>query len=93
MDRLLLTLRYYATGSFIITVADFIGVSKVSAFNFIKLVTNAIASLRKDYVKLPESQLEVNEGKKKFFKIAKFPNAIAAIDCTHIKILPPGKEI
>ena len=48
MDRLLLTLRYYATGSFIITVADFIGVSKVSAFNFIKLVTNAIASLRKD---------------------------------------------
>ncbi|CAG4934566.1 unnamed protein product [Colias eurytheme] len=36
MDRLLLTLRYYATGSFLTVVVDFTGVSKASASRIVK---------------------------------------------------------
>jgi len=46
MIQLMLALRYYATGSFLITTGDFCGISETSAQKIVYRVSSAIASLR-----------------------------------------------
>lgn len=89
MNRLLLTLRYFATGSFLVAVGDFSGVSKASAGRFIKLVSEALARLRPIVVRFPRQLDDVKEA---FYRVARFPSVIGAIDCTHIQIKSPGKN-
>lgn len=87
---LLLTLRFYATGGMLQTIGDLFGVSKATASRVITFTSHHIALLREKFIKLPKGE-EIKECQKNFFKLAKFPRVIAAIDCTHIKILSPGK--
>lgn len=91
LDRLLLTLRFFATGMFHIAVADFAGVSKTSAAVIATLVTKALAAQRSHYVKFPSTRDDIKHGKRLFYEKAKFPNVIGAIDCTHVKILSTGR--
>ncbi|KAB0805232.1 hypothetical protein PPYR_02202 [Photinus pyralis] len=44
--KLLLTLRFYATGNILQSVGDFVGISVASASRIVKTVTHAIASLK-----------------------------------------------
>lgn len=90
-EQLLLTLRYYSSGNFLITVADFLGVSKSSASRVVKRVSNVIAGLRRKYIQIPntrEKQIEMFSG---FYRIAKFPRVLGTIDGTHVKMQSPGK--
>jgi hypothetical protein len=41
---------------------------------------------------MPQNRNEINECKQKFFNIARFPNCIGAIDCSHVKIQSVGRE-
>lgn len=43
MTQLLLTLRFFATGNFLITSGDFSGVSVAAASQIVKRVSNALA--------------------------------------------------
>lgn len=52
----LLTLRFYATGSFLQVVGDFMGVDKGTASRHIWKVTRAIAGLYPQFVKMPSTQ-------------------------------------
>lgn len=89
MHRLLLTLRFYATRSFQITIGDFAGIHKSTACRIIKKVTLALASECYHYISFPENTEKIRQG---FYNIAKFPRVIGAIDCTHIKIQSPNTE-
>ncbi|KAL7723547.1 hypothetical protein ACLKA6_001663 [Drosophila palustris] len=84
--KLLLALRFYACGNFLITVGDFCGVSVSAACGILKDVSYAIASLSKEYIVFGEP-IEVM---RTFYEIAKFPKVMGAIDCTHIRIQSPG---
>lgn len=90
ITKLLLTLRFYATGNFLITAGDFIGVSKSTASLIVKNVSVAIARLRPKFIKMPETEGEINTIQRQFYELAKFPRVICAIDCTHVKIQSPG---
>lgn len=87
MTRLLLTLRYYATGSFLTVAGDFSGVSKASSSRIVNQVSQAIARLRPGFIKFPANTQEIQQ---EFFRIAKFPRLLGAIDCTHVPIKSPG---
>ncbi|XP_036320285.1 putative nuclease HARBI1 [Rhagoletis pomonella] len=87
-----ITLRFYASGSFQQTVADLCGVSKTSASRAIKLVSHHIASLRADFVKLPQTEQERLSTQAAFKEISNFPRVIGAMDCTHVKIMSPGGD-
>jgi len=87
-----MTLRYYATGSFIATCADFAGIHKTTGGKIIIEVSKAIAALRPDFIHFPTTDDEIRKVKQDFFNIAKFPSCIGAIDCTHIKIRSPGGD-
>lgn len=93
LQQLLLTLRFYASGSFYITMGDFNGVHKTTTGRVIKRVTEALISLRATYIKFPDTQEERNQIQRKFYEISRFPKVLGAIDCTHIRIQSPGKQL
>lgn len=90
-QMLLLTLRYYATGCMQRMNGYLFGVSQPTPSRVITLVSHHIALLRDEYITFPKNSDELNNVKAKFLKLAKFPAVIAAMDCTHVKILSPGK--
>lgn len=87
-----MTLRYYATGSQQITVGDYIGTSKSTSHRIIHRVTAAIASLSEQYIKFPNTEQKISEAKIRFYNIARFPKAVGALDCTHIRLRSPGGQ-
>lgn len=75
----------------VITVADFVGIDKATASRTIHRVSRAIASISQQFIKMPVAQEEIQDVKTGFYNIARFPKVLGAIDCTHIRILSPGK--
>lgn len=75
--QLLLTLRYFATGSYLKAAGDFVGVSRSSASRFIKGCSEAISNVRPIYIQFPQDLAPLKEG---FFNLARFPRVIGAID-------------
>lgn len=69
---------------------DFAGIHKSTASRIITKVTRALASLAPQYIKMPSTDEEITDAKRKFYEIARFPKTIGAIDCTHVKIQSPG---
>ncbi|XP_039313207.1 putative nuclease HARBI1 [Solenopsis invicta] len=86
MQQLLLTLRFFATGSFIISAGDFAGVSTTSAHRIIHHVTNAITILRSHFIKFPTTNNEIKMEQIEFYKICRFPRVVGCIDCTHVRV-------
>ena len=87
---MLLTLRYYATGTYQAVIGDLGGIHKSTMCRIIKRVTTAIASLRQRYIEFPRTYQSQQEVKANFYNIARFPRVIGAIDGTHVKIQSPG---
>jgi len=75
-----MTLRYYATGSFIATCADFAGIHKTTGGKIIIEVSKVLSGLRPDFINFPTTDEEIRQVKQDFFNIAKFPSCIGAID-------------
>ncbi|BES91137.1 transposon protein [Nesidiocoris tenuis] len=90
MARLLLTLRFYALGSMLITVGDFVGVSKPAACEIVRVVSSAIASMAQEYIKMPSTPQELTAAQTKFYQRCGLPRVVGALDCTHVKIQSPG---
>lgn len=47
--------------------------------------------MRPQYIKFPTTQSEKSVIQREFYDIAKFPDVVGALDCTHVKIRSPGK--
>lgn len=86
LHQLLLALRFYALGTMLLSVADFVGVSKSSASRIVYDVSSAIARLYDKYIFMQASTED------DFYDIAQFPRVLGAIDCTHIRIQSPCKN-
>ncbi|KAF5283316.1 hypothetical protein FQR65_LT13973 [Abscondita terminalis] len=72
MTQLLLTLRFYATGSMLIFAGDFVGVSKTSVCRIVKTVTSAIAGLRPRYTRTYDNNEEMQRAAQKFYEIGTY---------------------
>lgn len=91
MHQFLITLRYYACGSFQLVMADNAGVSKATVCRTINKVSAALSSLRPLYIHFPQHE-NVQEVVRGFYTVAHFPGVIGALDCTHIEIQSPGRN-
>ncbi|XP_030762453.1 putative nuclease HARBI1 [Sitophilus oryzae] len=89
-DMVFITLRFLATGCFLQSVGDISGVDKSTTSRVITKVTRAIASLSKDFIKMPMGVEDRNSKAQGFYNICRFPRCIGAVDCTHVKIQSPG---
>lgn len=68
----------------LISVSDFVGVSKSTAGRIVRDISFAIAHLLYDkYIYVHHRSAE------KFYEIAEFPRVLGAIDCTHIRLQSP----
>jgi len=90
--KVLLTLRYYATGSMLVMCGDFIGIHKSTASRIVRLVSCVIATLRPQFIHFPRNENDIKKTKQDFYNIANFPMVIGAMDCTHVKIRSPGGD-
>ncbi|CAI6351656.1 unnamed protein product [Macrosiphum euphorbiae] len=78
-QKLLLALTFYATASILISAGDVIGVSKSAACVIVHDVSVALAKLRPQIVKMPETNDEIKELHKQLYGLAEFPLVIGAI--------------
>lgn len=92
LNRLLIALRFFASGSFQVVVSDFIGCCRSTVCVILPQVSSAIARLRPQFIKMPTSADDMREASMAFYRFASFPSVIGAIDCTHIKIQSPGGD-
>lgn len=90
LDKILITLRYYATASYNLITADFYGVSESSVCNIVPVVSEKIAALRDQFIRMPETNAEIELNKRDFFRIAGMPCVIGAVDGTLVKIQEVG---
>ncbi|XP_045457651.1 putative nuclease HARBI1 [Melitaea cinxia] len=87
LHQLLLTLRFYALGTMLIAVGDFVGVSKSTACRIVQNISKSIAKLYNKYIYMHQNSVN------KFYQIAHFPRVLGAIDGTHIRIQSPMQAI
>lgn len=90
MDKILITLRYYATASYHIVTADFHGVSDASVCKIVPIVSGKIAALRERFIQMPTTNADIEKTKQDFFSVAGMPAIIGAIDGTLVRIQEVG---
>lgn len=87
--QVLITLRFYVTGPFQLTVGDNAGISKSTVCRNVPKFAAVTASLRSRYVTFPS----VEERPRiilDFYEMYDFLGICGAIDCTHVNIQSPG---
>jgi hypothetical protein len=92
MNRLLIFLRFVASGSRINLIADNGEMDVSTASRIIKHVSVVIARLRPNFIQMPERQEAIQEVQNAFFNISRFLRVLGCVDGTHIKIQSPGGE-
>lgn len=90
LDKILITLRYLATGCFYLVAADFYGVSESSVCNIVPVVVQKIAALRERFIRMPVTDDEIESNRRNFFRVAGMPCIIGALDGTLVKIQEVG---
>lgn len=104
--KLLIALRFYATGSFHYFNGEVIGFCASHVCTVVSEVSEAIASLLPAYVKFPSRQEMEKvcfaglidgsnsnlQDMEEFEKIAGFPNVWGAIDGTHVEVVVPAEH-
>ncbi|WAR26772.1 HARB1-like protein, partial [Mya arenaria] len=93
-QKILITLRYLATGLIQLNDADIHGVSQPTVSRVLTEVINALSSpaLIRQFIKFPGSVEEFRRNAVQMQGIARFPKVIGAIDGTHINIASPNQH-
>nr|CAD7258611.1 unnamed protein product [Timema shepardi] len=88
MTKLLLSLRFYATGNLQLVCGDLCGVSRTTAGAAIHTVTEVIAGKLRECINMPSTRAE-NEAAMQWFKrTGGFPGVLAAVACgANLKIV------
>ena len=90
-QKLLITLRYLATGNFHKVDGDLFGVHQSTASRTIRQVIKEIAKHARHFISFPNED-RVKEMKRRFYQQYGLPSIIGAIDCTHVRIKSPGGD-
>ncbi|KAI7799359.1 putative nuclease HARBI1, partial [Triplophysa rosa] len=85
------TLRWFASGSFLYSVGDAENLNKGTICCTIRRVCLALKSFSNIFITFPGHRRPLYI-KEELYKIAAFPNIIGAVDCTHIRIKSPSGE-
>ena len=91
--QILITLRFLASGSFLLVIGDtFLGFHKSTYSRVVRCVSQALTGKLSDFVTFPSTRAERDEIKQGLFRIGGFPCAIGCIDGTHIRITAPHEN-
>ncbi|XP_046399986.1 putative nuclease HARBI1 [Ischnura elegans] len=90
--KLLIALRFYATGSFQLVCGDLAGVTQGTVCKIIKSISNDLVAVLPRHMKFPSSDEDTARCKRSFYEKGQFPGVVGCIDCTHVPIVSPGGE-
>nr|XP_049466041.1 uncharacterized protein LOC120957856 [Anopheles coluzzii] len=88
-EKLLITLRYLATGETFTSLQYVFRVSRHSISRIVKETCACLIEALRDYVKLPSTEEEWLAISRRFEQRWRFPHAIGAIDGKHVEIICP----
>ena len=86
---MLIVLRFFACGSFYEVIADGLALTKSTVGQVVHSMASALAGLIHLYVRFPDNEGKITQTRRKLFSIARMPNTIGVIDCTHTHSGPP----
>ena len=91
MLKVVVTLRYLATGRMQLCVGDDLGMCQPTVSRVITQTIEALASpnIVSQFIKFPTSRAAVDRNVQQFELISGFPGLVGAIDGTHVKIVAP----
>ncbi|KAG5880719.1 hypothetical protein JTB14_025562 [Gonioctena quinquepunctata] len=92
INQLLTALLFYASSAHQINIGDIMHIDQSTVSRIIKKVSEAIASLRNQFITMPATPGQRLLCQNKFYQLVRFPRVIGCVDCTHIKIRSPGGE-
>nr|XP_034332395.1 putative nuclease HARBI1 [Crassostrea gigas] len=92
LQKILLTLRFLATGKMQLCNGDDMGVSQPTVSRAITATLRSLSSpqICAQFIKFPLNVHEIRKNQEEFFKIAGFPGIVGAIDGTHVQIIAPS---
>lgn len=76
VNQILITLRYFATGSFQINIGDLFNISQPTVSRIVANVTRHIAALRPQFIHMPHTDGQRRQSVLEFFNIHGFPGVI-----------------
>jgi len=89
--KVLVTLRFLASGSFLQVVGDtFLSFDKSTVSRVVHQVTKALSAKLNAFIKFPSTTNERDDVKRSLFRIGGFPCAIGCVDGTHVRIKAPS---
>ncbi|XP_042148188.1 putative nuclease HARBI1 [Ixodes scapularis] len=86
--QVLLALKLFATGTFLITAEDFLHLHESTASRCVRRVALALAKQAPHFIRWPTAA-EVPEQQRQFYAVDGFPGVVGAIDGTHVRIQGP----
>ncbi|KAI0230394.1 hypothetical protein LSAT2_019259 [Lamellibrachia satsuma] len=89
--QVIVTLRYYASGSFQDVCSELIGIDQSTVSRTVTRVTDAFLRQVPNHVRLP-NQRQADRMKAKFYYTNGFPNVVGSIDGTQICIQAPSEN-
>ncbi|CAI6373046.1 unnamed protein product [Macrosiphum euphorbiae] len=95
--KVLVALNFFATGSYQTPVGNsrYTVLSQASVSCCIKEVVTSLnnPSIFNSWVKFPHTICELNAVRHEFYLKTGFPGVIGCLDCTHVAIVPPSKNL
>ena len=89
--RILITLRFLATGSFLSVISDIFNVHQSTVSRIINEIVSALVNLAPLFLNFPSGQT-AQAVKRSFYDLGGFPGVLGAVDCCHIRIQAPKSE-
>ncbi|XP_064605748.1 putative nuclease HARBI1 [Liolophura sinensis] len=91
MQKVLITLRFLATGKMQLCNGDDMGVSQPTVSRAITATVRSLSSNRliAQFIRFPLTAREIREKHEAFYAAAQFPSNVGAIDGTHVQITAP----
>jgi len=87
--QLLAALQFYAKGSFQRVVGHNCGLAQSSVSHCINDVTQSLVKRAPEWIAYPTDAAMLRATKQAFHQVARFPNVVGAVDCTHVAIKAP----
>ena len=88
IEQVLVALRFFATGSFQVVIADVLNIHKFTVSRAIHRVAAALTARASAWIHLPK-QVDADRKKRLFYDMKGFPNVTGCIDGTRVRIKAP----
>ncbi|XP_071110025.1 putative nuclease HARBI1 [Haliotis cracherodii] len=93
-EKVVATLRYFATGKMQLCNGDDLGLSQSSVSRAIEQTVSALsdAEIASQFIHFPTTQGCIRRNQAAFYNIAHFPGVVGVIDGSHVQIIAPSVD-